>query len=286
MNALQSQIQAKTAAICYPLQMSEPGQSVNLSIIAPAHNEEDNVLPLIEEIEKAVGNLDMSYEILLVDDGSTDSTRTKIKNAMNDHANLRLICMESTPPGKGNGQSAAFHAGFRASCGELIALLDADLQNDPADIPAMIELLHKEGADFVQGDRSHARRDNLVRRVTSIIGRLTRRWLLADSIRDTGCSLRVLKREVALQLPLQFRGLHRFIPVTARQLGYKVIETQVNHRPRTQGEAKYGIWNRAIPGFIDCLGVRWMRNRRRPVDFSEIKQAGASDPGSGGGKDK
>ncbi|HYE03834.1 MAG TPA: glycosyltransferase, partial [Phycisphaerales bacterium] len=185
---------------------------------------------------------------------------------------VRCVAMERTPPGRGHGQSAAFYAGFRAARGELIATLDADLQNDPADLPAMLELMRRHGADMVQGDRSHARRDALVRRAGSRVGRAFRRRLLGDTIRDTGCSLRIMRRELALRLPLEFRGMHRFIPATARHLGYEVIETRVNHRPRAAGETKYGmgILQRALPGLIDLLAVRYMRSRRRPVGCVEV----------------
>ena len=140
-----------------------------------------------------------------------------------------------------------------------VAVLDADLQNDPGDLPGMLALQARTGADVVQGDRSGARRDNLVRRLSSRGGRLIRRTLLGDDIRDSGCSLRVLRREVALALPLEFRGMHRFIPATAREFGFHIVETPVNHRPRVAGEAKYGVWNRALPAFIDALALRWMR---------------------------
>jgi dolichol-phosphate mannosyltransferase len=185
--------------------------------------------------------------------------------------------MSRTPPGCGNGQSAAFHAGFRSARGRLIAVLDADLQNDPAEIGAMLDLMKRTSADLVQGDRSHARKDNVVRRVGSLVGRKFRLWLLGDTIRDTGCSLRVMRREIALALPLEFAGMHRFIPVTARHLGYKVVEMPVRHRPREAGSTKYGlgITKRAIPGLRDLLAVRWMRQRRRPVDAAEVAPGSA-----------
>ena len=251
---------------------SAPDQPLELSVIAPAHNEEENIAALVGQIEAALRPTGIAFEILIVDDGSTDSTRAKLVELMTTLPNLRCVAMSKTPPGKGNGQSAAFHAGFRAARGRLIATLDADLQNDPADLPKMLDLLRTTGADFVQGDRSHARRDNAVRRVGSIVGRNFRKWLLGDTIRDTGCSLRILKREIAIQLPLQFKGMHRFIPVTARHLGYNVVEMPANHRPRIAGETKYGmgITKRAIPGLIDLLAVRYMRNRRRPVDSVEV----------------
>lgn len=250
-----------------------------VSLIAPAHNEQDNVLRLIEEVgnagaalARAMGGGDGDFEFVLVDDGSTDATRARALELGATRPWLRVIAMTRTPPGKGGGQSAAFHAGFRACRGEFIGVLDADLQNDPADLAAMYELLRRENADMVQGDRSRNRRDNFVRRVGSIVGRRFRGWILGDTIRDTGCSLRLLRREIAVQLPLEFKGMHRFIPVMARQLGYKVVEMPVTHRARHAGETKYGmgITQRAIPGLIDCFAVRWMSKRRRPVDCADV----------------
>lgn len=258
-----------------------------ISLIAPAHNEQDNVDRLIDEVAKAGERLALAmgggpgdFEFVLVDDGSTDATRARAAAAAQTRPWLRIIAMTRTPPGKGGGQSAAFHAGFRACRGGLIAVLDADLQNDPGDLPAMLELLRRENADMVQGDRSRNRRDNAVRRIGSIVGRRFRAWILGDTIRDTGCSLRLLKREIAVQLPLEFRGMHRFIPVMARHLGYKVVEMPVTHRARTAGETKYGmgITQRAIPGLIDCFAVRWMRKRRRPVDSAEVPTGGVPTP--------
>ena len=243
-----------------------------LSLIAPAHDEEANVAPLVEEVFSALSpTFEDNFEFIVIDDGSNDATRERLLELANSRPWLRVLVMSKTPPGRGNGQSAAFHAGIRAAHGELIALIDADLQNDPADLPRLVAALDSRGADFVQGDRSANRRDTPVRRASSWVGRFFRRMILGDSIRDTGCSLRVMKREVALRLPLEFRGMHRFIPVTARQMGYQVLEETVNHRPRVAGRAKYGIWNRALPGLIDCFAVRWMRGRRRSVQAEEKK---------------
>lgn len=250
---------------------------IELSLLAPAHNEQDNVDRLVEEAGNALvaATGPGRYEFVIVDDGSTDQTRARVAALMPTRPWLRCVTMTKTPPGKGNGQSAAFHAGVRACRGRLIATLDADLQNDPADLKAMLELMKSSGADLVQGDRSHARADNAIRKITSRIGRLFRGLILADAVRDTGCSLRVMKREIALQLPLQFKGMHRFIPVTAVHLGYKVVEMPVHHRPRIAGETKYGfgIWQRALPGLIDCFAVRWMSKRRRPTESIEIGAA-------------
>lgn len=255
---------------------------IELTVVAPAHNEEGNVANLVNEIGAAILPLGIGFEFVIVDDGSTDSTREKVMQMSATRPWLRCIAMTKTPPGKGCGQSAAFHAGFRAARGRLVATLDADLQNDPADLPAMLSLMREKNADMVQGDRSHARKDNVVRRVGSIVGRKFRLWLLGDSIRDTGCSLRVMKREIAVKLPLEFRGMHRFIPVTARHLGYTVVEMKVNHRQRHAGETKYGmgIVQRALPGLIDLLAVRYMRNRRRPTDNTEVRGAIAGATGT------
>ncbi|MDX1388263.1 MAG: glycosyltransferase family 2 protein [Acidobacteriota bacterium] len=249
--------------------MSTP-TTVRLSVVAPAHNEEANLGPLVEEIVASLEPLGPAYEIIIVDDGSTDRTPDILSELQQEYRTLRVLRMCDTPPGKGNGQSAAFHAGFRAARGEWIVTLDADLQNDPGDIPAMLARQDETGADMVQGDRSQNRRDNLVRKISSWVGRVFRRTLLGDTITDTGCSLRIMRREVALAIPLQFRGMHRFIPVTARKLGYNVVEIPVNHRPRTAGATKYGAWDRAVVGIYDCLAVRWMARRRTPVAYDVV----------------
>jgi glycosyltransferase involved in cell wall biosynthesis len=257
------------------LMSTDPAQSVplELSLIAPAHNEQDNIIGLIEDVEAAMCGAGVSFEFIIIDDGSTDATAAKLAACRATRPWLRTFRMLNTPPGKGNGQSAAFFAGLRRARGELIALLDADRQNDPTDLPAMIRLLRERDADMVQGDRSANRRDTIVRIFSSWVGRTFRRTLLGDTIRDTGCSLRVFKRELGLQLPLQYKGMHRFIPVYARTLGYMVIETPVHHRPRIAGEAKYGIWNRALPGLRDLFAVRWMRTRLRPVQCEATDQS-------------
>jgi glycosyltransferase involved in cell wall biosynthesis len=260
------------------------GPGALLSLIAPAHNEQDNIAPLVAEVALAFTGLralGVEGEFIIVDDGSTDGTRAAVLGQLAQHPFVRCVAMSQTPPGKGNGQSAAFHAGIRAARGGLIATIDADLQNDPADLVKMVQRLRDSNADMVQGDRSHARRDNLVRKVTSVIGRFFRGLILADAVRDTGCSLRVMKREFALLLPLGFRGMHRFIPVTVAHLGGKVVEMNVTHRPRVAGTTKYGfgIWQRAVPGLIDCFAVRYMKNRRRSVASVEL----APQPSAGAG---
>ena len=254
-------------------QMTEPKPTILgpadgrpvLSVVAPAHNEVENLEPLVEELERALAGV--AFEVLIVDDASTDASAELVARLQRDRPWLRLIRLSPPAGGGGNGQSVAFKVGFAAANGALVGSLDADLQNDPADFPRLLAEMERTGADFVQGDRSAARRqgDAKIRQVTSVIGRVFRRMILGDTIRDTGCSLRVMKREIAVQLPLEYKGLHRFIPVTARQLGYSVVELPVAHRSRHAGEPKYGmgITKRAIPGLMDCFAVRWMKSRRR-----------------------
>jgi dolichol-phosphate mannosyltransferase len=244
---------------------TEVPKKPRLSIIAPAHNEEGNVALLVQEIEAALEGTD--FEVLIVDDASTDETPNHVLAMQESRPWLRLITLKKPAAGGGNGQSLAFKIGFAAAQGDLVGSLDADLQNDPKDFPRLLAELDRTNADFVQGDRSAARQkgDVFIRRFTSVIGRYFRRMILGDTIRDTGCSLRIMKREIAVQLPLEYKGMHRFIPVTARQLGYCVVEIEVTHRSRHAGEPKYGmgVAKRAIPGLIDCFAARWMRSRRR-----------------------
>ncbi len=282
-NPLHSTIHSvMTAVIAAGAQMDATTNSTNtdthvsnieLTILAPAHNEEDNIDLLVEEIGAAIEPLGITFEFIIVDDGSTDSTKTKVLAHQSTRPWVRCISMTNTPKGSGNGQSAAFHAGFRASRGRLVATLDADLQNDPADYPAMLELLTTSNADFVQGDRSAARSqgDAKIRQFGSWVGRKFRLLVLGDTITDTGCSLRIMKREIAVRLPLEFKGAHRFIPATARHMGYSVVEMPVAHRNRHAGEPKYGmgITKRALPGLVDLFAIRWMRSRRRPVTSIE-----------------
>ena len=259
--------------------MPHPGVKIVLSVIAPAHNERENISELVMQLTTALSALDLEYEFIIVDDASDDGTLDILKDLQGDEPRLRVLHLPPrfTPRknGRANGQSMAFWAGFHHARGELIATLDADLQNDPADIPRLLEAMTTHDADLVQGDRSRNRKDGFLKRISSVIGRVFRWIILGDTIRDTGCSLRIMKRDVALALPLEYRGMHRFIPITARQMGYKVIEIAVDHRPRRAGKTKYGNLSRALPGLIDCFAVRWMRNRRCRI-AAQVIEAGDS----------
>lgn len=239
-----------------------------LSVVVPAFNEEDNIGPLVREVEAALAGLAGGFELIIVDDGSTDASCGRCEELMERCSWLRVVALS-----RNAGQSAAFHAGIRAARGELVGMLDADLQNDPADLPRLIAAMREQGADWAQGVRRNRRDSNsLSRKFSSWVGRTFRRKLLGDTIRDTGCSCRVFRREVGLSLPLQFRGMHRFMPVYVRRLGFVVIEHDVSHRPRHAGTAKYGMWNRALPGLRDLFATRWMFNRMRPVEFREVER--------------
>ncbi len=231
-----------------------------LSIVVPALDEAANLRPLVEQIDHAVLREGILAELIVVDDGSSDDTPAVLAALMRSYPWVRGLRHDRTL-----GQSRAMHDGIQAARGQYVATLDADLQNDPADLPRMLQLIETDHADMVQGDRSRNRRDNAVRRCTSWIGRSARRALLGDTVRDTGCSARVMKAEHAKRMPLTFRGMHRFMPVYAKMLGARVIETPVNHRPRMAGSTKYGlgVFSRAWPGLVDCLAVRWMLKRHR-----------------------
>lgn len=222
------------------------------SLVIPLYNEEDNVKPLQEEILRALDG--RTYELILVDDGSTDATAARVTR----HPGVRLIRMETN-----SGQSAAMMAGIRAACGPLIVLLDGDLQNDPADIPALIDAV-TNGADLVCGYRKH-RRDTIVKRITSRVANFVRSRFVGDGVRDTGCSLKVFRRECAGAL-VPFKGVHRFIPALIKSAGYRVVEVPVNHRHRRHGVSKYGLGNRALRATTDMLGVKWLQSRRISLD--------------------
>ena len=225
----------------------------DLSVVFPVYNEEENIPVLLDEIARAVGDK-WSYEMVAVDDGSKDRSLEILRDMRKKYPNLRVLAFE-----KNSGQTAALDAAWRAARGRLVVSLDADLQNDPADIPAMIRTLEQQDVDMVIGVRKN-RRDTWSRRMQSKIGNGVRNWLTNDKITDTGCSLKLVKHEAIDRVRL-FTGMHRFLPTLVRMDGYKVVEMPVNHRPRRFGVSKYGAMNRAARGLVDCLAVRWMTKR-------------------------
>jgi glycosyltransferase involved in cell wall biosynthesis len=226
----------------------------DLSVVFPVFNEEENVPLLLAEIAKALDGTGWTYEMVAVDDGSSDRSLAVLHEQRVKFPSLRVISFE-----KNSGQTAALDAGWRAARGKYVVSLDADLQNDPADIPLMMRKLEEKNVDMVIGVRVN-RRDTFARKVQSRIGNGVRNWITGDQITDTGCSLKLVKREAIDGVKL-FTGMHRFLPTLVRMQGYKVIEMPVNHRARQFGVSKYGAMNRAFRGLVDCLAVRWMGKR-------------------------
>jgi len=241
-----------------------------LSIVVPAFNEQDNVGPLVDQVRQSIIDAGIDAELIVADDGSTDATLERLRELQETHGWLRVVHADSS-----RGQSAALGGAIAAARGQYVATLDADLQNDPADLPAMLRLVESGQADMVQGDRTANRRDNVIRRFSSWVGRMTRRLIVRDAIRDTGCSTRMMRAEIARRLPLQYRGMHRFMGACARFMGARVAEMPANHRPRVAGVAKYGVLNRMGVGLVDCFAVRWMGQRQRATDYRPIEPSAA-----------
>ena len=233
--------------------MSAP---LELSLVVPVYNERDNLPILVEEIGRALAGRgeEGRYEIVAVDDGSTDGSLGVLKALKREHPEIHIVAFAANA-----GQTAAFAAGFGAARGRVIVTLDADLQNDPADIPVLLAELERSGAAAVAGCRVD-RQDSGWKRLQSRIANGVRNRLNRETIRDTGCSLKAFRAEALRALPL-FNGMHRFLPTLVRMRGGGVTEVPVHHRPRRFGKTKYGMWNRVFRALVDALAVRWMQRR-------------------------
>jgi dolichol-phosphate mannosyltransferase len=239
---------------------------VDISIIVPVFNEADNILPLARELAVAMAAQPGSYELVFVDDASTDATWRKISEARQVEPRVRGLRHV-----KNSGQSAALWTGIQATTSPILATLDGDLQNDPADLPRLLAEL--ERVDFVSGMRL-SRQDDSLRRLSSSIARTARRTVLKADFRDTGCALRAFKRS-ALNGVFLFNGFHRFLPILVHGNGSRTLELPVQHRPRVAGVSKYGVWNRLGRGIYDLIAIRWYQKRRlAPVPFSELEEIG------------
>ncbi|HSM15270.1 MAG TPA: glycosyltransferase family 2 protein [Thermoanaerobaculia bacterium] len=243
----------------------------DLSLVVPLYNEEENLPVLLDEIRAALGTTGRSWELLLVDDGSTDGSLAVARALAADEPRIRVLHHR-----RNAGQSAGLATGFRAARGAVVVTLDADLQNDPSDIPALLAKLD-EGFDVVSGVRVD-RRDSWVRKVSSRIANAVRNWATDESITDVGCSLKAYRREFLEHLPM-FTGMHRFLPTLVRWQGARVVEIPVRHRPRLHGVAKYGIGNRLFRALADLWAVRWMRTRW--IDSRNGVELGPDDPAPG-----
>jgi glycosyltransferase involved in cell wall biosynthesis len=228
--------------------MTNESHTPAVSIVVPLYNEEENVPLLQQELAAALAGID--HEIIFVDDGSTDQTLVRLKRT----PETRVLHFE-----KNAGQSAAMFAGRNAARGDVVVLIDGDLQNDPADIPRLVAEIER-GADLVCGYRLR-RKDTVVKLITSRIANFVRSRFTKDGVRDTGCTLKAMRRECVRTLVL-FKGMHRFIPALVKGAGYRLVELPVNHRARKFGTSKYGLGNRAVRATVDMFGVRWLLSRQ------------------------
>ena len=223
-----------------------------LSMVIPAYNERESIVPLFTELREALAGVGRSYEIVAVDDGSRDGTgEWLVREATRDPRVVPLLLAANS------GQSAALAAGIRRARGAVIVTMDADLQNDPADLPLLLAAL--EHADVVSGVRRE-RHDNWLRRVSSRIANGVRRSVLGDPLTDIGCSFKAYRREALEGIPL-FVGAHRFLPALCMFRGARLVEVPLSHRARRHGTSKYGVGNRLWRGIYDLVGVRWLRSR-------------------------
>lgn len=260
-----------------------------ISIVIPAKNEEANIERLVAEIHAALEDR-FTYEIICIDDGSTDRTFAVLRDLQTTRANLKVWSHRTTA-----GQSRALSHGVQLAVHPIVATLDADLQNDPADIPAMVEklvglntndsggssVLHVEPSIFdfpgktalIAGYRKN-RKDTRMKRISSRIANGFRAWVLRDRTPDTGCGLKVFYRDVFLRLPY-FDHMHRFLPALVQRAGYEVAIHDVNHRPRHAGISKYGIHDRLWVGIVDLVGVIWLQKRCRAVELLQNDREGS-----------
>ena len=233
--------------------MSGERDAVDLSIVAPVYNEVDNVEPLVAELLGVLRATGKSFEIVLVDDGSRDGSAEKIDTLAGREPEVRGLHFREN-----RGQTAAFDAGFKHARGAVVVTIDADLQNDPKDIPALLEAL--DGHAAAVGYRA-TRRDDAVRRFSSRFANAVRNRISGDDIIDTGCSLKAFRADALRPIKL-YTGMHRFLPTLVKIEGGTVVQIPVGHRPRLKGTSKYGVWNRVFRSFVDLLAVRWMKTRR------------------------
>jgi glycosyltransferase involved in cell wall biosynthesis len=228
---------------------------IEMTVIIPVYNEEENVEPLIGELFPVLRSNGRSFEVIYVDDSSTDNSLSVLEEMRKRYAELRVLRHRVN-----FGQSAALATGFAHARGNIIITLDGDQQNDPADLPLLFDAMGN--FDAVCGVRKK-RADNWVRRVSSRIANGFRNWITKDTITDAGCTYRALRKSALSEIPV-FDGMHRFLPTLLRLQGYSVKEIPVNHRPRTRGQTKYGIGNRMFRGIVDCFAMRWWRRRCLP----------------------
>lgn len=229
-------------------------KKVDLSIVIPVKDEEENIPSLAKEVELAMESEVSEWECIWVDDGSSDGSLGQLQELARKNPRHRYISFEQNA-----GQSAALWAGFSQTRAPIIATIDGDGQNDPADIPALYRKVLSGEADMANGYRAR-RQDDLKRKISSILGNGFRTMLTGKTVRDAGCSTRVFRKECIESAP-RFAGMHRFVPTLAAMQGFKLTETPVNHRPRVRGNSKYSISNRLWVSLLDIFGLFWLRKR-------------------------
>jgi glycosyltransferase involved in cell wall biosynthesis len=225
-------------------------ESDSLSVVVPVYNEEENIAPLLEQLQAALRDLPGEVEFLFVDDGSTDTTLDLLKHAQIRDPRIRIAHFR-----RNLGQTAAMAAGFHLARGRVIVTLDGDLQNDPAEVPRLARML--SDYDVVCGVRT-SRQDTWWKRRSSRVANGFRNWATGDDIVDTGCTLKAYRRECVEHLEL-YNGMHRFLPTLLKMRGYRVTQVSVSHHPRHAGKTKYDTWRRLKKGLADVWAVRWMK---------------------------
>lgn len=224
----------------------------HISVIVPVKDEEENVLPMLGEVQVALDKTELKWELIYIDDGSSDETWNRILDAREQDDRVRALRFKTNC-----GQTTGVVAGVRHARAEICVTLDGDCQNDPEDIPALVAMIGE--FDLVIGWRK-SRSDSPWRKLQSVVANGFRNFMTGEEVHDIGCAIKAFRRECFLTIPL-FEGMHRFFPTLFRYRGYSIGEHVVNHRFRTRGTTKYGMWNRVFRAFKDMLAVRWMRNR-------------------------
>ena len=231
-----------------------------ISVIAPVYNEKENIKRFIEKVEGALKKRFDSYEIILIDDGSTDGSKELLDREAERNGHVKVYHFT-----KNNGQTAALAAGFKVCTGELVVTMDSDLQTNPEDIYVLLAYINDY--DMVNGRRA-TREDGINKKISSLIGNGMRNLITGDNIKDTGCPLKLFKKEVVETFYL-YEGMHRFLPTLSKINGFKVIEVPVRHYDREYGQSKYGVFNRLFKGLKDAFAVRWMKKRRLSYEFEK-----------------
>lgn len=235
-------------------------ERVEISVVVPVFNEEENLPILLRSLAEVLKGLGLPYEMVFVDDGSSDGSRRVLKAMISQYPFLRIIGFKEN-----RGLSAALLAGIREARGAKIITLDSDLQNDPVDIPKL--LIYSDQYDMVTGWRLK-REDPWLKRISSKIANAIRDQISRENIKDIACTFRIFKKECFRDIP-KFNGMHRFLPTLVKMEGYRVIEVPVSHHPRKYGKSKFNIRNRMVRSFIDLLAVRWMKSRHLRYEIEE-----------------